>query len=1703
MNTDPIGLALRLQEAYREYLFSTLPLADSALDRERRRVVGEEGILHREPMIERIVRYEERRSLVEVCRALSLGGDLAAFASHGLFQRKALYRHQEEALEAVASRGQHIVVTTGTGSGKTECFLLPIFAALLGESRGTSSRAPAVRALILYPLNALAEDQMVRLRGATESPQALRWLDENRSGDRFTFGRYTSRTPFPGPPNAKRLATKQRELEAESSWPHTPGFREGAAERWDRWSMQASPPDILVTNYSMLNIMLMRAIEVGIFGQTKDWLAGDPWRHGRAERPERVFHLVVDELHSYRGTQGSEVALLLQLLFRRLGVESSSPQLRFLASSASLPAQDARRFLTFLTRFFFGTSDADFEARFTIIGGGHEERARAHASGLQTIIQEFARDVGGQEANADLTSMLGRVTGSGLIAALPEGKATPVSEFGRQLFRASLPDAERGLLRAIASATEHTDDGPRPLAPLRLHLFFRHLQGLWACADPACTAMEPGERSEGRRVGRLFGRPRLVCDCGSRVLDLLLCRYCGEAFLGGYRSRHGDEDDASQYLVHDQPLFERADLGAHLDHRAYEHYGVFWPVGPDLEASKPLRKDWKKRSEEARAAEAKVADLSCAWVPARLEPRSGRIRVFAAGSNGRLFNVVGQVKATAPAFPDYCPRCDAGNPALTLAPVGRHATGFQRAVQAVAAEAMRALEGSKRRLLVFTDSRQDAAKLAAGVELDHYRDLVRQLVVRAMGRAREWREVAVKILQEQELSDEEGALFRSVQAAESGLADAVRNVRLRIASPLEHELAERLRQTVGGPYPLVDLAAHVWAELLFLGSNPAGPSPALQRRDGVAWSSLFEDPHEPERQRSNLSERERSFLSDLQQACQNEVALTLFAHRRRSLEAMGIASVVPPADCAASGAFLQVALRLMGEARRLEGWAERWRLGRDPEGLPRSYDRYLRRRGLSDAERKETKVKVLDTLLESGLIADRRNIRLSESRLWVQPAGDWEWSCERCGLRHLHDGLVLCLGCGAQLPSRQVRERARDYLVERATGSVEPLRLRCEELTGQTGSAEALRRQRLFHPETHAFRAEAIDLLSVTTTMEMGVDIGPLEAVLLGNVPPRRANYQQRVGRAGRAGAPLALAITVARGRSHDEGHFLEPGPMTSGIAVAPYVDISPEVGRRMLLREVLRRAFDSILEEGGDGDPSAGDSVHGQFGTVESWPAHRERVETWIRENRREIDEIAALLLPRGGEPKIPLDKIDDVLRTPPAEGALSQRLAHEGLLPMFGFPTRLRTLWHEPPKGRDRGDGVADRPIERALSEFAPGSEVVKDKAVYEATGLADFRYERGFWRTVDALGPALTLWRCSRCGGVRAADADWVLPPVCPACGGEGRQIEGHEPLGFWAGKRRDFDGAFEWLPRSVGSEVQHELAPTKVDGTARLSCASGPCRVWTLNDNLGSGFQLVQERVEGGRAWVVPETNEEKRGTDRETKAIALATVRRTDALVLRVDGMPGLDLDTVANVGARSAFLSFGYLLRRGAVLELDIDADEIDVSARPVRNEAGELGGEVVLADALENGAGYCTRIGADLVRWAIEPLRSGKLYEELFDPGSAHAQACETSCGCLRDYRSSQLHALLDWRLGLDLLDLAMVGAVPSLGHPRWTKVVARASKSLSALLPGVTCELSHPLAPRPGAVSVFDVLRRPGWVIAHEQGIAQRPARSPTGKT
>ena len=284
-----------------------------------------------DPIIEPVLPYPSTTTITDTCALLGIDRATADRLGASLFNEDGQFRlreHQAQAFGTLMQNGRperNAAVTSGTGSGKTECFLLPILARLLAESRtwpndhgerrwwhentgqwrsvrSSSKRPAAVRAMILYPTNALVEDQIARLRSAVARLREM-------GTPHLYFGRYTGVTLGRGDrPTynrnqrvrevAEELLDMERECDAiaeldRSTRHHFPDPRNG--ELLTRWDMVAQPPDILVTNFSMLNVMLMRDREEPIFDSTKNWLAANSGH---------TFTLVVDELHLYRGTQG-------------------------------------------------------------------------------------------------------------------------------------------------------------------------------------------------------------------------------------------------------------------------------------------------------------------------------------------------------------------------------------------------------------------------------------------------------------------------------------------------------------------------------------------------------------------------------------------------------------------------------------------------------------------------------------------------------------------------------------------------------------------------------------------------------------------------------------------------------------------------------------------------------------------------------------------------------------------------------------------------------------------------------------------------------------------------------------------------------------------------------------------------------------------------------------------------------------------------------------------------------------------------------------------------------------------------------------------------------------------------------------------------------------------------------------------------------
>lgn len=1794
---DLVGTHGRLSEVYRLYIESAFPFRYPSLDIERRALLAGDQVLTQEPLVDPVPVYAPSDHSLESA-ALALGSEYSGLAdlASGLLPRTAtLYRHQWRSLQAVIQEKKDLVVTTGTGSGKTECFLLPILASLAKESAtwsdyshpddrywwrtgasrvgqwANSTRPHGIRALILYPLNALVEDQLRRLRATLDSPNVHDWLDAERGHNRVLYGRYTGHTPVPGARNSKRGLKKLASLlkQMDDAWSRvleaieTPGVdpdiryhfpRVDGGEMWSRWDMQETTPDIFITNYSMLNITLMRDVEAVIFDNTRRWLQSDP---------NNTFHLVVDELHSYRGTPGTEVAYVLRLMLDRLGLDPQSDQLRILSTSASVENDaKSRRFL----QEFFGRSD-----RFELITeeqvpgrpGAHKD-AKTHKAAFARFaqnIQSPIEDMAGPnlEDDAAVAAITQLATDLGVPATSPDDsrehlqaamdhidgvdiirdactelrgsvRAARISELDQLLFGEHAPEdglacssAMRGYLMALAIARTSSGTASQPL---RGHLFFHNLENLWVCTNSECNDpnCEPDSRSSivpAPTCGALHPFHRLTCSCGARVLDLVICSTCGEVFYAGFKKQVTVGHQDAFVLTPDQPNLENLPDRSSRE-RHHGEYGVFWPS-----TDAPARASYQHKG------------LTNKWVPAVLDTFTGLVRCVATpapegSQTGKLFVVE---SSEAQAMPPICPRCDTDyrrSRRATGSPLRQHRTGFQRSSQvlasALAREMPESIKGRKsRKLVIFSDSRQDAAKLSAGMGLDHFRDMVRVCLKGAHG----------------EFSTAYADILRTMAATNASVVDSVEPLNSDLAKVLREsepghtvdqfavqqfntdypELALNLMQAammgaeIGGEnldliwgyperVPLRFIRDIVWSRLLVLGICPGGTrGGTLAFKDDQHWKQWWEcfDWSEAGRKRKAPSTpAEDQHVVEMKNALMRELVLCLFPNSTRTLESLGLGFATFRPTAAATPRLVeacQAVIRALCERKNFRYWPM---FTLDPNGqahaMQRALLQYLDAVGLEPSE-------VESQLRSAGLwLNGANNPGIDSDRLWLQiPAGSADgWRCPKCGAFYMHNAAGRCAGCNVPLKTGNSRA-SLDYYRYLAGKAGDGFRFHTEELTGQTDVEDKPDRQRWFQevflpdereiPEIHG-----IDLLSVTTTMEAGVDIGGLMAVMMANMPPRRFNYQQRVGRAGRRGAGLSLAVTFCRGRSHDEFYFRRPEAITGDPPPPPYIDIRQEkIMRRLFVKELLRRAFATLPPLDADDSSRFVESVHGEFGAANDWQKRRDGVQAFLdspegKEACYDVYRILARGTHWAEDPtreqelnklkayasRSLVARIDTTVADPRlTQDALSERLASDGVLPMFGFPTRKRLMYTRVPT---RGfpwpppHGTVDRDLDIAISQFAPGSETVKDKRVFSAAGVVDLHPAGKGVGVQPGLVPPLfsttgsqigthPIGICQSCQAVdylpmsSAPPIGGVTPKplICPACGEEEMNpVDAREPRGFYCiGQPDDFDGKFEYVPRAtrpmmcLGSSKLN-----KIPGT-NLAVAAEATDVISINDNGGEGgFDFHRVKLHGttgtGAYAVDPEKSE-----GQQTSRVALLSRRHTDVMIVDLAQWPVGVFANPKLVSGRAAWYSFAFMLRSAAASLLDVDIQELKAGIRTVVTE-GIPRGQAFLCDSLENGAGYC--------RWLADPenfvallecaanTNSGELAANWILPD--HATRCDTSCNqCLRDYYNMQYHGLLDWRLGLDMARLAAgFAAEPGFsadeGRPSiWSNLVADAS--------------------------------------------------------
>ncbi|MFD8790952.1 DEAD/DEAH box helicase [Streptomyces vinaceus] len=1686
--SDIPGAFQALRDTLMRYYDTPFAVDDASVMAERRALLDTDGGAWREPLLELRPQYElSGMSVAESFRQAGANPVAAEFAQFALPEEvEQLYRHQHDALVAACGKGLDFVVTAGTGSGKTEAFLLPLIADLVAESEQWSGRGSsqprwwqgqesfvpsrpsrsghpaAMRALVLYPTNALADDQMMRLRKALDSDPARTWLDQHRNGHRFYFGRYTGATPVAGPrdsdPAQSRMRSYMQEIEKreQQTGGKFHGFipRVGGAEMHARWDMQHAAPDILVTNYSMLNIMLLRAQEDPMFRATRRWLETSP---------SARFTLVLDELHMYRGTAGTEVAYLLRKLRHRLGLDNAPEKFRVLAASASL---EAGRDEDFLESFF-----ALPKGRQTVIPGALDLPAPrpVDLTGQAGLLADAVdRELSEEEAGALLDST-GADDALALVLA-PSGKprALSLSQTAEALFPGPLSAGERdaalhGALRTLAVA-----GADRGRTKLRAHMFFRNIDGIWACSDPACSDV-PVERDPQRRVGRLFRAPTPRCSCGARVLELLYCQSCGDLMLGGYAVPSQMGHSSFKGSLHtDFPDFDRLPDGATGSPDA-GNFIVYWPrtTAPGLDDH-----SWTAgESNNGRRA-------NFAFRQSRYHPATGRLANTQAEPTGWSFHVVPDpVKEgkpidlrSLPAFPTRCPACGddwearqirdprtgsmkfvgIDNPArLRSTPVRRMRTGFDKLNQVLTTEILGHLPSGERKVIAFSDSRDDAADLASGLALRHYQDLLRLM--------------ASDAVRQQGDPQADLRLFKDVyekKAVDIEVAAAARE-RLRSRYPAEvtelanilggDPFADRTKQpeleSVLGRLPsLSDLRYDLRGRLLDHGVNPGGPAASLQEDDGIRWTSLF-DWKGDRGLKAGLTGTQEDFLKKIEDRLGLEFVNGLFTGAGMDFESLGLgwlslADDRSPLDLPPSSdvALARASLRILSMMRRFKEL--RAGLEKPPAPLLRFWKAIAEKEGTQPGSVADGVLAVWGTAVVQYTIDPAKvSLRAGDGRAWL---------CPSCRRPHLHQGAGVCTKCRTALPAEPKKHTGvlnDDYYAWKAGTGTGAFPLRSAELTGQTDRLEAQSRQARFQDvflgDEDVEGVDNIEVLSVTTTMEAGVDVGSLSTVMLANMPPTRFNYQQRVGRAGRRGSPTATALTVCRGRSHDEHYFARPSEITNAPTPPPYLVLGMEsVFKRVLLGEVLRQAFASIAAAGVKAVLTQ--NIHGEFGTAEDWPTHRGTVRRWVEENRDAVISAGRALQASTPEPVASLDpaacadelidRIDEVATSVTGHADLSQRLAEAGLLPMFGFPTRVRYLYTKLPERNFPWPpaGAVDRDLAVSLSKFAPGAETPRDGRLHQSIGVVAFRPGRlRPYAQDEPFGPETRVAMCRLCAHIQPVEAEAEVSD-CPACGAGGKHHTAfpvREPAGFRAGIPRDYDGSREWGQGGASTRTAADLekeAPRvarKADDWLVVHAGSG--RRYTVNNNNGRLFRF-RKTAEPWRGYRVVDSP--KAQADIE---IALGGTEHTDMLFLgaraAVDPDRGLRFDiseyeqadgfTDSVHGRRAAWYSLSALLRRGAAPYLDVQPQELLSGIHGSASASSPV--FAYLADSLENGAGFSTHLGSpEHIESFLDTVEqyTGQL-------GSGHVQECLGSCyQCLRDYSNMRLHPLLDWRLARDL---------------------------------------------------------------------------------
>lgn len=1525
-----------------------------------------------------------------------------------------LHRHQREAVEAAKS-GKSYVLTTGTGSGKSLAYIVPIVDAVLRDRDANGgTRRPGVKAIVVYPMNALANSQMEELRkfleyGYTDGEQPV------------TFARYTGQE---SPDERRRIL--------------------------------AEPPDILLTNYVMLELVLTRPDE----------------RRHLVRAAQGLRFLALDEVHTYRGRQGADVAMLI----RRLRDQCASEDLQVIGTSATMSSEGtvAERQATVArvaTRLFGSEVTRD-----RVIG---ETLVRATPDVLPTAAQ-LRQDV--DSAAAGMLPVDHQALASNPLASWAETTfgLDVEAETGRLVRRApttvpaaadelaeltgASPDDCVAALRAILQAGSRITDpvNGRPVFAFRLHQFLSKGDTVYVSVQP-----EAERHITGTYQVSVPEKP------DHTLLPLGFCRECGQEYL--VVAKRSDRGATTFVSRRDAD----ASGGDAITGYLYISSDLPWPADP-LAAGR-LPDAWLVTDQDTGQVE--ILDSKRKYLPDKVH----------LNVDGTLDETGQGITAWFVSTPfAFCMRCGVSYEQVRGQDFGKLATldaeGRSSAVSLLSAAVVRSLRDvdpsqlsdQARKLLTFVDNRQDAS-LQAG----HFNDFVQVTQLR-------------------------GALFRALEAAgDEGLGHE------EIAQAVTSALNLTAKDFAAAPD--AKFGAKKDAERALRAVVEYQLYVDLQRGWRVTMPNLEQtglltvDYRDLTELAADAESWDGTYLLDQASAAQRVELCRILLDEFRRVRAIDV-------DILTEDGFDKA--KKLSRAQLSEAWA----MGEDDRMVevgvvsPRparaggrravlavtgrgAFGRYLRREasGLagvtSVADSDQVISDMLEVLARAGILnraetPDGPDYRLNAGALrWHAGAGEHGASDP---LRKAFQGEETA----------RVNPFFRELYRNLAAGFTGML---AREHTAQVSQDQRIAREQ-------AFRKGDLPLLFCSPTMELGVDISDLNAVGLRNVPPTPANYAQRSGRAGRSGQQALVLTYCSTGNAHDSYWFRRSRDMVAGSVVAPRLDLTNEDLIRSHVHAVwlaesdqsMHSSITDLLEASDESSPTlrlipalwsalndpdvtrratvTATRVVDQLRTTwridgdepawwhDGWVADQlqhaaasfdEAFERWRVLYRTALTEyneqhkLAASTTAsnwdrrqaerRRADARNQLTLLRNDDRELGATDFYSYRyLASEGFLPGYSFP-RLPLAAYIPARRGARRDGdYLQRPRFVAISEFGPNALIYHEGARYEVTRV---QLPRDPSETSTSGAITETARRCEGCGyhHLVAAGTD-----VCEQCGAQlGATQYGLLRLQTVFTRRRERISSDEEERRRSGYELELSYRfADRGDRPARVAADAVVGDEEVLELAHGDAAEVRIANVGRRRrknpsdrgywldlregAWL-----SDKQAADATVDADSLesaADFQHKEKVTPYVEDRRNILVARLTRRVPREAEVSLRVALERAIETTFQLEDSELD--ALPLPDDDGR--GRMLFTEAAEGGAGVLGRLLdepgaiARVARQALEIIHYDPDTGEDLQHAPGARERCEKGCyDCLLSYRNQYEHSSIDRHSIVELLTELMSATV------------------------------------------------------------------------